>query len=321
MGRIATLVLGSFLFSFSLVGETSAQDFEDVDFLSLSPASEWSFRQYDDKCRAERSFGSGENRTTMWIDQGGKFQAFTVTLLGQPLRSPFGPQILVQFGDEGPVRRDYIKSKSSRGRPVMVMFGVTLSSGRATDAADTPGSPEPETTQAMTSADEDIDLGRAQVGSDGERALSPERLAQITDMKLLGAVIKPLKLETGPLEIPLDELKECSRELDEKLSLNTHIAATPVEPVDIAKWARVIQQNYPSHMLREEQEGRLGVRLTVNTKGRPTYCEVTFTSGPASFNDTVCLLMLKHATFEPARTSEGKPLTARYSTAVSFKLN
>jgi hypothetical protein len=43
--------------------------------------------------------------------------------------------------------------------------------------------------------------------------------------------------------------------------------------------------------------------------------------GLTSFNDTACLLLLRHATFEPARNAAGEALVARYRLRMTFKLN
>jgi outer membrane biosynthesis protein TonB len=131
-------------------------------------------------------------------------------------------------------------------------------------------------------------------------------------------------LRTGPLTEPLAELQDCAVKVSNQIAENSRIAieaGTPSEPTEIERWTGILQQNYPMDMLREEEEGRIGVVLTIGTNGKPSYCEVSDVAGPTSFNDTVCLLLLRHATFEPARNGEGEPIVSRYATRVTFRLN
>ena len=63
------------------------------------------------------------------------------------------------------------------------------------------------------------------------------------------------------------------------------------------------------------------MRLTIDKVGAPTFCEVTGYSGPASFNDTACLQLLRHARFAPATNAAGDPVASFYSTRITYRLN
>ncbi len=97
-----------------------------ADDLVLAPSTEWRYREFDDRCRASRVFGAEEDRTTLWIEQGGEESIYNLTLIGRPLRNPYGRGVRIQFGEDPEIIRSFIPATSSRGRPVMRMYGVTV---------------------------------------------------------------------------------------------------------------------------------------------------------------------------------------------------
>lgn len=284
--------------------------------LRLEPASGWELREYDDKCRMIRTFGSGENETTLWIDKGGPGPGLNLTLIGRPVRSPYGAYIRVGFAPGQPVDRNFITATSSKGRPVLALFGVqpvSLLAEKADDEA-----------PAATQGEESVDLAQAAAAEYASEDTLKKRYAAITALELSGAVIDPLALELDRVLPMAEELFTCAAELTKRLSHNPAAEggmAKGVRTVDEAVWAQKIQENYPVHLLQAEQQGTVAVRLTVSKDGRATFCEVTGFSGPASFNETACLQLLRHARFDPARDASGAPVASFYSTRITYKLN
>jgi Gram-negative bacterial TonB protein C-terminal len=275
--------------------------------LVLPPTSEWKLREYDDKCRVSRTFGEGEDSVTLWIDQGSLSQAYNLTLIGRPLRHPYGPNLSVQFAPEPEYSRNYIYAESSKGRPVVTLFGVRLTPTNAErELLGLPLEPLPASTSAPKAE---------------PTARTAERAAAITEIRFGRALIAPLSLQTGALTVPLEQLQNCAADLERRIGVNTALASSTPRPVNQAAWAAELQKSYPNHLARAEQEARINVRLTIATTGRPTFCEVPEVEGLTSFNDTACWLLLKHATFEPARNAAGEPLVARYALRVTFVLN
>ena len=87
------------------------------------------------------------------------------------------------------------------------------------------------------------------------------------------------------------------------------------------RWARRIQENYPSRALREEVEGTVGVTVTVTVKGRATNCQVTASSGSSILDRAACRGMERYARFNPALDRDGNETTGRYSTRITYRLN
>lgn len=288
--------------------------------LELEPSTDWKLREYEDKCRVSRVFGTGEDRVSLWIDQGSTSAAYNLTLIGRPLRSPYGSNLTVQFAPEQEYSRAYLRAKSSKGRPVISLFGArlipTLAEIRDDKAAREDNDESDKT--ADDGAEETVDWSEGAAGLIEASIPSPEQISAITELRLGRALRQQLVLKTGSMTAPLADLDACARKVIAAFQARTAKAAYPV---DTARWTGIISRNYPTHMLLAEQEGQIAVSLTIGTNGRVSNCEVTQVKGPTSFNDTVCLLMLKHATFEPARDAEGEAIPGMFSTSVIFRLN
>lgn len=279
-----------------------------ADDLALAPTSDWALKAYDDKCRITRSFGQGEDAVTLWLDQGSLVPSFNATLIGRPLRSPFGPNLSIRFTPEPEYSRNYLYTESSKGRPVVTLFGVRLTPNAAERALlELPGAAPPAPASAAAPI---IDPGAETMAT----------AATITDIRFGRALTQPLVLATGALDQPLALLADCAAQLERQIGVNTALAATPPRAVDQAVWAAEVQKGYPRYLAAAEQEAVLDVRLTIATTGRATFCEVPAVSGLTSFNDTACLLLLRHARFEPARNAAGEPVVARYRIRMTFAL-
>jgi TonB family protein len=256
----------------------------------FTPNSDWQLRSYDDKCRMIRTFGAGEDELTLWVDKGGPGPGVNLTLIGDAVRNPRSPALRVGFRPGELDERSFTTGTSSKGRPVLGLAGV-----------------QPY----------------AHAGDEAQREAADQRYAAINALELAGAVFVPIKLELDGFQPMMLELLSCTDALTERLTRNSAAASgnsRPTKAKDEASWAQKIQANYPVHLLREGEQGTVGVRLTINKEGRPTFCEVTMYSGPASFNDTACLQLIRHAQFSPATDETGSPVASFYSLRVTYKI-
>jgi len=97
--------------------------------------------------------------------------------------------------------------------------------------------------------------------------------------------------------------------------------ARGASPDNQGRWARRIQDNYPSRALRNEEEGRVGVRVTIGTDGRVSNCSVTSSSGSSSLDEAACDGMRRYARYNPALDTAGNPITDTVSTTIVYQLN
>lgn len=280
--------------------------------LLLAPTTGWQLRAHDDKCRMTRDFGDGENALTLWIDKAGDGPNFNVTLVGLPVRSPFGIYVRVGFAPGVSVERNYTIAKSSKGRPVLSFFGVQPVSFLAESAAD---DVEPTGDQ-----EEGVNLAQGNATTLADEVTLRNRFAAIDALELSGGVINPIALELDQMLPMADDLWKCAEELTNRLSADLVASGSKqVETVDEEIWAAKIQENYPPHLSLTEQQGSVAVRLTVNEQGSPTFCEVTGDS--VLFNDAACVQLLRHARFSPARDGAGNAVASFWSTRITYRLS
>lgn len=313
---INPILLTASLMALVIAQPAIAQDKDEDDTLVLEPSSDWQLREMDDRCRLSRRFGNGEDRTTLWIDKGGPGTSANLTMIGHPFRHPYGTNMRVSLGENEPVNRNYITSTSSRGRPVVALFGVKLLQ-RPNSTKRSPSTEKDE------GSDETVELANGEVSAPNIIHDAEEQLEKNDRLKLEGAVIKPVSLELGSLVDPIEDLRICTEKLTERLAENSgppRNGRTHVYPKDQEQWAQKIQANYPFHLLAAGQEAIVGIRVTISAQGRVTFCEVIEHSGPASFNDTACLLLLRHARFHPATNPEGEPVPAFFHTTIVYRI-
>lgn len=97
--------------------------------------------------------------------------------------------------------------------------------------------------------------------------------------------------------------------------------ARGVQPKNQRSWAARIQENYPRRAAQEEIEGTVGVRVTVTPDGRATGCSVTSSSGSDILDSAACKDLERYGRFDPALNDDGSPISASWSTRITYKLN
>jgi protein TonB len=97
--------------------------------------------------------------------------------------------------------------------------------------------------------------------------------------------------------------------------------ARAVQPKNQRSWAARIQENYPRRAAQEEIEGTVGVRVTVTSDGRATSCTVTSSSGSNILDEAACKDLERYGRFDPALDDDGNPISASWSTRITYKLN
>ena len=85
--------------------------------------------------------------------------------------------------------------------------------------------------------------------------------------------------------------------------------AAALAGTDPAAQANAAFTVYPQESLDNGEEGAVGYRVTIDTKGRPTACEVTQSSGHRRLDLATCTMLMNQAQFTPAdkrSTYEGR---------------
>ncbi len=87
---------------------------------------------------------------------------------------------------------------------------------------------------------------------------------------------------------------------------------------DPARW--LSDNDYRSSWARRDLTGLARFRLEIAADGRVTGCTVTGSTGHAELDEATCTLVSRRARFEPARGSNGQPVTGSYSSSVLWEL-
>ncbi|MEL7199463.1 MAG: energy transducer TonB [Pseudomonadota bacterium] len=303
------------LFSFGLAGSLLlGPQHASAETLVLEPTSEWKLREYDDKCRVNRSFGEGDDRVTLWIYKGGPGRYFNITAIGRPFRNPYGARVKIGFTPGESISRGYIATTSSKGRPVISMFGVPAVSFQS-GAADEPEAKAEEVASGLQLANADGLASAEEIAG---------RFDAIQSLDISGALVQKLSLKTGPLTDILPLLQTCIDRMPSKRAQYPRQEGSNFQgprAVGEREWAPKISADYPSYLLRERKEGSVLVRVQISPEGRATFCEAVRFTGAPGFADAACRAMIRNSRFNPALDEKGQPVWGSYQLRVTYRLN
>jgi periplasmic protein TonB len=96
--------------------------------------------------------------------------------------------------------------------------------------------------------------------------------------------------------------------------------ARNAQPEGQNRWTQRIMDNYPARALRDETEGTVGVRVTINAEGRVAGCSVTSSSGSGVLDDAACADLTRYARFNPALDDAGNPTSGSWSTRIVYRI-
>jgi protein TonB len=81
-----------------------------------------------------------------------------------------------------------------------------------------------------------------------------------------------------------------------------------------------VTTGYPARALRDDLTGTVGLTVTVTPEGRATDCVVTQSSGHAELDHAACKEIEEKARFSPAIDEKGDPISAQFSTKITFRI-
>lgn len=96
--------------------------------------------------------------------------------------------------------------------------------------------------------------------------------------------------------------------------------ARGAQPEGQRAWQQRIMDNYPARAVRDEIEGRVGVRVTVGSNGRVSGCTVSNGSGSSILDEAACQDITRYGRFTPALDDAGNPISGNWGTTIVYQL-
>jgi TonB family protein len=274
--------------------------------IHLEPSTPWVVDYADDSCRLARTFGAGDEKVTLFLDQFQPEAGFYLILGGEPVRvrrDVLDVKVKFRFGPNELEQEDNANTGTLDSDPALLL----TSSHRLAPLSDA----EKEVRDA------DIKAGSRYKLPD----ISLAREAAVKYLQITGTP-KEIILETGPMDKALGVLGECAWDTVSDWGLNVEqqksLTRGPVAKGGSASWFS--GNDYPANMARGNFQGTVFYRLIVDEAGRPKSCHVQRSTRPREFDETVCRVVMRRGKFEPALDASGKPVPSYWSQAITFRL-
>ena len=78
--------------------------------------------------------------------------------------------------------------------------------------------------------------------------------------------------------------------------------------------------DYPSSALAANEQGTVGVSLTIGPDGRIAECNVTASSGSSALDSATCSILQRRARFTPAYDDRGEPTSDTYAQRITWSV-
>ena len=266
--------------------------------LLLPPTSKWNVHYADDYCRLARTFGTGDDAITIFMDRFSPSATFRLNLIGPPMKRWVADGTArIRFGHGLPEQSLYFYVGSFDDKVPSWSFSTGIGLR-----------PLPENAE-----DREVFAALPSFKADLEKA---------NGIAIGAPLRKPVILQTGPMKKPFDALHACTEQLVASwgVDVESHRSAQRMpEPVGAPEnWLR--NYDYPEEMIRQRQPGLVEFRLMVDTAGKATACHIQQSTNPKGFNEVVCAALMRRAEFKPALDKDGRPMASYYRNRVRFHM-
>ena len=78
--------------------------------------------------------------------------------------------------------------------------------------------------------------------------------------------------------------------------------------------------DYPESAIEREEQGTVGVTLTIGTTGRVTGCSVSSPSGSRTLDSATCRILSSRARYQPGQDSSGNPTSGSVTGRITWRL-
>jgi periplasmic protein TonB len=81
-----------------------------------------------------------------------------------------------------------------------------------------------------------------------------------------------------------------------------------------------IQEAYPAEAVRNNQQGSVRMRVTIDTNGRVSDCQIVESSGSEVLDQGACDNMRRHARYSPTLDEQGNPTEGHEEINIVFEI-
>lgn len=295
----------------ALAGLASGAKAEEV---VLEPSSQWVLDYHADKCRLARTFGEGDAKTILYLEQLTPGDTFSWLVSG-PALEKLRPQrdVTVQFGP------GFASFDVTQGSPMtMGEYGNVLEGVRYQHIED------PLVRTLAESSDGTTTVAPPTPPPSQLRALKPQDGARIDHLQMRQPGRFSLRLNTGRLDKAFDAMNTCMDNLVTTWGIDPATLRqqlTPPRWANQGSLARRIQEAYPSKALNSREQANFQLRVIVGPAGRAMACSLINLTTAEGFTDQVCPIVLASGRFEPARDASGTPITSLFVTKILYRIN
>ncbi len=265
----------------------------------LKPVSPWNVEWKDKTCTLARAFGTLENPLVLRMERFAPGDSFQLVLVGKvlaPVRK--GRIFSITYGNGEPVdiSGTFMFGTSNEGTPTVFVAKASLGN------------------QAKKIARKGEDLWAKEFPK-----VTPEMEAAVTSISLR-FTDQFLRLDTGPLEKAFVALRQCTDDLVRQWGLDPAAQATlqrfPIPLESPGNWIR--SSDYPRMAVDDRRSALVTFRLSVDSSGMPTACDIQRAYADTSFETITCSRLMSRARFKPALDFSGAPTPSYYVESIRW---
>lgn len=269
----------------ALAAAPAAQAQEAAEF---TPNSVWAADYGDEYCRLVRSFSDGKDEVTLMLQRVQPGADTQLIVIGDALRTFRGAtEIGWNFlPNQGERKSMYLRSEAPNGQQYLRIDNVTFA-------------PPPQ-------------MGPGAAFTPYDRFAEKELGKELTGILFSAGLTKPVRIETGRLDGPIEALQVCTDDLIASWGLDAERHKgryTPAFP-QIGPDGWLPTGTIPFSEYAKFAGGANQVRLMLNASGKPSECHIFAPTLGESLNRRICDLLMEKASFVPARDENGQAMAS-----------
>ena len=253
----------------------------------FQPAGDWTADFGEDYCRLVRNFSDGSHNVSLAMERTQPGDFLKLLVVGDGVTTFRGAEqigyTLLPNGAERDSR--YVRSETTDNKQFLSFDPLSLA-----PIVFTPGQPLPPY----------------------RRDAEQETARGITAIALAKGLTGPVRFETGSLRAPVRVMQACADDLLVVWGLDVEKHKTMTSgPIPNPTENGVLPQGtIPFTEFSKFGGGANQVRLIVGADGKPTSCTIYQPTLSETLNNRICTLIMKDATFQPAKDAEGQPMAS-----------